>query len=1603
MGPKEFPEIISNGDFDLGYNGVVISLNYFSGLPDPSAILDPNIGIIFKSLLKKDSITKEKWLGEFTQKLLNESEVTNDENVLLSWIQMYPKLAIDESRNVRALAHQVQALLLISVGGKDFSKYLKSCLPIWLQGQYDSDKLVASACRKALLLCFQDSQEKVDLKIWVVFYEQIVKYIVATICFETPESLSDKRYVSSSDLVSKYQRVLNGSIQMLIKLIGLINNGEIQIKSGDTNIKLLEASLFTDSLWDYLGTSLDKDNLNLAFFKTFMTLLKCIFSDHNQQATIFINNLTDPYGVYKLIGKKFIKNVKLKSNLKAPANDLIYAPIILPLWETLIALTRFPLLEGKVTAIKKNFWVIGGSKSFSRLIDYLQLGNCRLGPQYYNTLSNFFKIFSKVQSNDASDAKIISFDSGDDAKYLFKKVLIPQFTGLPNFEYRNSALKWFFDVYDLFLSNETPKLDDIVRPSLLILFDTLSKPGIRLNEINNKKSSMTNFGIFLLNHKSLEESFFKKMDGQIITFVFAEDGTLFHDENLTFKSPILDILESYIMLITSTKEAEAVSFAKTILEKASEEFVPEDATTLFQLILLFLNYMKLEKDDIEPFMETVPSYIEPNFVQLPLDLLKRALELDLVKDANVSPLINDYFFKLSSIGESQALKLLPCLKGKIDISEHNYGMVYNLLKEISNKKQLKQEELDAVLKFGHSHEILRNLLSNATQDESLALSFIKNVTINNVRVYDDSLDGSFRALLPTIWRNIKDEYCQRFLDLQGVSSNLIKDSLFDYVSECSIKTNFDSLVTFLNDDDIPFAEIQERAQNAFHHINANLLVMGNPLEHNLYLSNFESSDLLDPKIIVFGKFLSSIEKVQGDSSFKANYSILCAMIGEYISDFLFLEYSKDIGEGSNREDETMAIRDCLISRFMIIYDEIEVSSLLPIINGSQTSEVSLGIEIFKILDTKIVTKQEDNFYAARLYKLVLDNLIGKIFGGSTDIDIDFNKLLSCPLKLSIISQSFPGLASNPKLDRIKNYVFAEILGTRTDSQILEKGTEYLALGINFVDLHKLISFVPQHRLAMVLNQISGWLESSVSYDEPFIVIRTLLAKFLGTILSGSDIPSDKAIELSIKLVIDNFNVTEVETKHLELRYFTLKLTNYLIKFSTDSPIEAFMTDASQIYESLLNTFFNRDCLAQDSKALNQPVFLVYDMFRRIFSYIKTFEVGFQLRKNELYQLLETGNCILLQRIAAMILHELIQHDQQELAIEYQLQKSKLDKAEEEEEVENNKARLLDTLIGMIHDGIDDIEIDSYQAVAKYVWGWYLIFDHFHDITYSMRNEYVNQLKNNGLVNDLLTTIFAETDITNKTFLNKLIMKDESEKDVNLNKIQYYDIKEGFPGDGFSFESNFLLVHLYYLSFEFLGSCVQEWYKGIRDLQLKQRVEKFSIKYVSPIIITKLLEDVATSKEKLLGKDENLKLKINPISNEVRSVYVIDEQTMEMVIKIPSSYPLLSVTVEGPLRLGVKENQWKAWLLASQKIISLTNGSIMEAIELFNRNVNYHFSGFEECAICYSILHQDHSLPSKTCPTCQNKFHAACLYKWFKSSGSSTCPLCRSEFNFRASR
>ena len=62
------------------------------------------------------------------------------------------------------------------------------------------------------------------------------------------------------------------------------------------------------------------------------------------------------------------------------------------------------------------------------------------------------------------------------------------------------------------------------------------------------------------------------------------------------------------------------------------------------------------------------------------------------------------------------------------------------------------------------------------------------------------------------------------------------------------------------------------------------------------------------------------------------------------------------------------------------------------------------------------------------------------------------------------------------------------------------------------------------------------------------------------------------------------------------------------------------------------------------------------------------------------------------------------------------------------------------------------------------------------------------------------------------------------------------------------------------------------------------------------------------------------------------------------------------------------------------------------------NIEREIEGIEDCYICYCVVHEtDQSLPKMPCKTCKNKFHVACIRKWFRKSHKSNCPICQNYF------
>jgi hypothetical protein len=145
-----------------------------------------------------------------------------------------------------------------------------------------------------------------------------------------------------------------------------------------------------------------------------------------------------------------------------------------------------------------------------------------------------------------------------------------------------------------------------------------------------------------------------------------------------------------------------------------------------------------------------------------------------------------------------------------------------------------------------------------------------------------------------------------------------------------------------------------------------------------------------------------------------------------------------------------------------------------------------------------------------------------------------------------------------------------------------------------------------------------------------------------------------------------------------------------------------------------------------------------------------------------------------------------------------------------------------------------------------------------------------------------------------------------------------------------------LVHLYYLSLRFTHSLAKNWWIDCKSRQKVLLVEEFTKKYMSPIIIDKELQSVrAWIQEQPVPapgeEDQGMKVKISrgaarevaskEVMAEVTAVYPIDDQKMEMVVKLPSTFPLKPVKIEGVERVGLNKEEFRKLQMASQAMIN----------------------------------------------------------------------------------
>ncbi|CAK4067201.1 unnamed protein product [Aphanomyces euteiches] len=210
----------------------------------------------------------------------------------------------------------------------------------------------------------------------------------------------------------------------------------------------------------------------------------------------------------------------------------------------------------------------------------------------------------------------------------------------------------------------------------------------------------------------------------------------------------------------------------------------------------------------------------------------------------------------------------------------------------------------------------------------------------------------------------------------------------------------------------------------------------------------------------------------------------------------------------------------------------------------------------------------------------------------------------------------------------------------------------------------------------------------------------------------------------------------------------------------------------------------------------------------------------------------------------------------------------------------------------------------------------------------------------------------------------------------------------------------LAAAVFYRTVVKLPTMVRLWWNDECSRSARSWVSKFCEELVSPLMLNEEIQSIqAASAEQSLWDPDEMTVRGSKVSREITTTYLKDECSLEMVIRVPPSYPLRTVEVECTKRIGISEERWRRWILQILKVTTSQDGSLLDAVLLWKSNVDKEFDGVEPCPICFSILNpKTMGLPNLPCRTCNNKYHNSCLYKWFNQSSKNKCPICQQPFS-----
>ncbi|KKK14741.1 hypothetical protein AOCH_002242, partial [Aspergillus ochraceoroseus] len=1573
-----------------GHGKDLSSLTYVAEPPDLSRISEPQLAIAFKYFSKKDEVTRTKALDDIKEHVSNVEKTggTLDQGFLEAWIKIYPRASIDLSRRVRQAAHFVQGSIACQVG-KRIVPFLPKVIGAWLAGVYDNDKPVHQSALDSFTRVFSTEEKRKG--VWKIYQSSILDFVDDVVLQQTPLTLSDERTVKPDDAEAKYARVVGTAILLFNRILGNTNQADLQ-----NDLLKVETILGSKSLWSF--SYHDDPSVRRSIY----ILLRTVVSKEPEHLE------------WKLVSAALIGKSLSTSQIGSAS----------ALSETIL----------QVTSVRPQLWTedySGKSSASKRLLQYISKGS-QSGPgsfwsNVYQLLQVIpLQVLAKLDSKSASEDTLGLANSralleslhegltsrdepqqnraaawkayidiamwlakrlpGQDAVQVLSEKVSPLVRQYVKFDLENS--QWLLPTqsseaicseylvalattdYQISLEQLWTKLSDELLEAV-----KLSSP----EQSKDFKSSQDAVCVQAARLLSLEASLLSRIAG---TNFETSTSHMLEKSNLPLLNNCLEVLRS-----RNGKPYGAAAVVEEMIRKApqiaqrSQELLPfiqKDAPGLLfspcgdRLISIILlcrswdGYGSSFKEAVKQIAHLETAMTNTN----PVQKLLSSLDFNEVDADILSSLIMRALNLACKGSQPHWLIIVSALQNQTIHNELENSIFLSLIDALSVEDEV-LPVLRGLSQIVSSASSAIKRFQGGSQGSKLTgkLLFLTESPSEEISGPAESLLIKFKqSVVGETTAKASVEVLQRNLShVNGESLSL--ESLIALAEEI-LRGSKPEDVGRLAKGILPSHQVWDEALEPFLELPPRLsTAITSPLSGIVHLVDRQLSDAVSKRYENLAR-----DSNQCSSAFRLTYFTVRILSSFDIAQHLEMEelqtllYKLPLAVQLIEDDLDIEgynyIAGPVTPEQREEYREV-VNDARKVIRGwsvsteriNLTDNETIGSFIASIWKNKVEELDSIsavNYRIGEAFVKIMDGIDPTNFTYSSEAIAQLCKEFRTGNSIrsaSLVAVLRRSILANPAGTRLCNELVADSAGLKVQDE-KQDGLRKLAL-LNLLlseeEVNPMTSMPTQRLIFFVKHLIRCLQLEQISLPLKAEIFRSLtLALPCLHEMYGSH------WEDCMEIISTTWQTVNGADAALPLLNSSFKLFSCLQTIvededSNDDVKDAWLDKKARLFNDLTSTLGKFD----SSITFYLPRDLTVD---RLYRLIKAIPLGNLEDVRKVFPLL-TAHSLVLQRTAYTLLHRYIPSVQEQVSFDVALSKSEVKLPDE----------LISLLLGaptMQSISLTYGDDRTWADIRSYLLSWKLVFDHFVNSSFIVQEQYASNIKEYDSLNSLLEFMFDFMQKSHGTIV-----------DASKFDIRSFELDQS---ESYEKETQWLLVHLYFLCLKNLANLTKDWWI-FAIKRLKGPVEAWTQKFISPLVIEDSLERVTQWMSTQDPNEERaLTVRVSPKTAEIIASIPVDEESppVSISLSLPPAYPLHPALVVGRSRVLVDEKKWKSWLLTIQGVIMFSNGNLEDGLLAFRKNVQGALKGQSECSICYSVISTDMQTPNKRCATCKNTFHSS---------------------------